>query len=208
MSTRDRLIGAMIDLVRQKGYDAVRVDDVCAAAGVSKGAFFHYFKSKQEIAEIAADAWRDNSCGLFASQGFVVSDERDASAREKLLRYVDFRIALIEGSNEIFEFCCYAGTLVQEVHETHPELSDRAAQGIAAHVAQLEPICADALRDAGRDAAEAAALAQYFQTVLQGALLMAKAYRSPSAAVTSLEKFKVQLALLLDGRQAQTEGNP
>ncbi|MCB9992513.1 MAG: TetR/AcrR family transcriptional regulator [Hyphomicrobiaceae bacterium] len=205
MNTRDRLIGAMIDLVRQKGYDAVRVEDVCAAAGVSKGAFFHYFKSKQEIAEIAADTWRDNSCGLFASMGFVQGDDRDASARDKLLRYVDFRISLIEGSKEIYEFCCYAGTLVQEVHATHPDLNDRAAAGIINHVAQLEPICVEALADAGRDVAEAPALARYFQTVMQGALLMAKAYRTPDAAIFSLRQFKTHLALLFDGSRPKPE---
>jgi TetR/AcrR family transcriptional regulator, transcriptional repressor for nem operon len=41
---------AAFTLVRRKGLSATSVDDICAAAGVSKGAFFHHFKSKDALA--------------------------------------------------------------------------------------------------------------------------------------------------------------
>ena len=53
--TRDSLMEAAFGLVRRQGLAATRVDEICAAAGVSKGAFFHHFRSKDELA--AAVMW-------------------------------------------------------------------------------------------------------------------------------------------------------
>ena len=43
----DRLLAAAVDVIRAKGYSATRVEDICAAASLTKGAFFHHFASKE-----------------------------------------------------------------------------------------------------------------------------------------------------------------
>ena len=47
-SAKDKLLDAAVHVVRQKGYAATSVDDFCKAAGVTKGAFFHHFESKED----------------------------------------------------------------------------------------------------------------------------------------------------------------
>ena len=42
---RDRLLEAALTILRTRGYAATTVDEICAAAGVTKGAFFHHFRS-------------------------------------------------------------------------------------------------------------------------------------------------------------------
>lgn len=46
--TRQKLVDAALDLFFEKGYDNVTVDDICEKAGVSKGAFYGHFKSKDQ----------------------------------------------------------------------------------------------------------------------------------------------------------------
>jgi TetR/AcrR family transcriptional repressor of nem operon len=46
---KTRLLEAARDTIRAKGFAATSVDDLCQAAAVTKGSFFHHFKSKEEL---------------------------------------------------------------------------------------------------------------------------------------------------------------
>ena len=52
---RHKLLAAGMLLIRTKGYAATTVDELCAAADVTKGAFFHHFKSKDAFGVAVAD---------------------------------------------------------------------------------------------------------------------------------------------------------
>lgn len=55
--TRTKIMDAAIKLFSNRGYNAASVDDICAEAGISKGAFYHHFKSKQELFLALLDGW-------------------------------------------------------------------------------------------------------------------------------------------------------
>jgi TetR/AcrR family transcriptional repressor of nem operon len=50
---KSRLLEAAIDLIWARSYGAVTVDDICEAAGVKKGSFYYFFKSKDELVAAA-----------------------------------------------------------------------------------------------------------------------------------------------------------
>jgi len=47
--TRMRIMEAAVTRFSADGYDAASVDEICAEAGVSKGAFYYHFESKQAL---------------------------------------------------------------------------------------------------------------------------------------------------------------
>ncbi len=49
LNTRQKIFETALQLFNKKGYDRVTVDDVCEKAGISKGTFYNYFKSKDQI---------------------------------------------------------------------------------------------------------------------------------------------------------------
>ncbi len=51
MSAKDRIIQSAKELFSQKGYNHTTVDDIVRHAGLSKGAFYFYFKSKDQLME-------------------------------------------------------------------------------------------------------------------------------------------------------------
>jgi AcrR family transcriptional regulator len=55
--TQARIMGAAIRLFSKQGYNKASVDEICAEAGISKGAFYHHYKSKQELFLALLDSW-------------------------------------------------------------------------------------------------------------------------------------------------------
>ena len=58
--TRTQIIKAALELFAQEGYEAASVSDISKAAGVSKGAFYHHFPSKQALFQQAMEEWLDS----------------------------------------------------------------------------------------------------------------------------------------------------
>ena len=55
--TQARILEAALKNFSESGYDAASVDDICAGAGVSKGAFYHHFPSKQAVFLTLLNEW-------------------------------------------------------------------------------------------------------------------------------------------------------
>lgn len=55
--TRTKITGAAIKLFSTRGFNAASVDDICEEAGISKGAFYHHFESKQALFLALLDGW-------------------------------------------------------------------------------------------------------------------------------------------------------
>ncbi len=55
--TRSKIIESAIKLFSSRGFNIASVDDICADAGISKGAFYHHFESKQALFLALLDGW-------------------------------------------------------------------------------------------------------------------------------------------------------
>ncbi|HEY0844665.1 MAG TPA: TetR/AcrR family transcriptional regulator [Noviherbaspirillum sp.] len=190
-ATRTKLLDAARDVIRAKGYSATTVDDICAAAGVTKGSFFHHFASKEELGVAAIGHFSAMAETLFASAPFQsLPDPRD-----RLLGYVDFRASLLQG--DIAQYTCLIGTSVQEAYATHPAIRAACEQGLSAHVAELEQdIEAARSRYAPEATWTAQSVAYFMQAVLQGVFVLTKARQSPEVAIDSLAHLRRYLETL------------
>src|SRR5437763_17160396 len=84
LTAKTRLLNAALHSIRQKGYAATTVDDICREAGVTKGSFFHHFKSKDDLALAAIEYWEQMTGGLFVSAPY----HQAADPVDRLLGYV------------------------------------------------------------------------------------------------------------------------
>ena len=197
---RPRLLDAARDVIRAKGFAATSVDDLCKAAGVTKGAFFHHFASKEALGVAAAVHWAETTSAFFEGAPY----HHHADPLDRLLGYVEFRKSIIEG--DLAEFTCLVGTMTQEVYGSHPAIRDACAASIFGHAATLEPDIAAAMEARGVEADwTPASLAKHTQAVLQGAFVLAKATGDRAVAVESVDHLKRYLTLLFS--QPQPKGS-
>jgi TetR/AcrR family transcriptional repressor of nem operon len=196
--SKTRFLDAALHVIRAKGYSATRIEDICEAAGLTKGSFFHHFDSKEGLALAAADYWTEGTGALFASAHY-----RDhADPLDRLLAYVDFRKALLSG--ELPDFTCLAGTMVQEVYDTHPALREACNRSISEHAATLVPDIEEAKRQHGIDAEwTAESLALYMQATIQGAFILAKAQHGVAIAAQCIDHLRRYLELLFNQPRSQ-----
>jgi TetR/AcrR family transcriptional repressor of nem operon len=191
-ATRTRLLDAARDVVRAKGYSATSVDDICTAAGVTKGSFFHHFASKEQMGIAAIEQFGAMAAALFASAPY----RKLPDPRDRLLGYVDFRASLLHG--DIAQFTCLFGTSVQEVYATHPDIRAACDQGMSEHVTELARDIAAAKRRYAPDAPwSATSLGYFMQAVLQGGFIFAKAKQSPEVAIECLKHLRRYVVTLL-----------
>ncbi len=189
-NARAKLLDAALDVIRAQGYSATSVDDLCAAAGVTKGAFFHHFASKEALAVAAADHWSTRTAALFAAAPY----HHLAQPLDRVLGYIDFRAAFVTGPVE--GFTCLVGTMVQEAFATSPAIREACDACISAHARKLEADIAAAMAQYGVKGFTAASLALHTQAVLQGAFILAKARGGPAVALESVAHLKRYFILL------------
>lgn len=190
---KEKLLEAAFSLIRTKGYSSTTVEDLCQAAGVTKGSFFHYFDSKEALAVEAANHWTLVTSELFKSAPY----HNFSDPLERLLGYIDFRKKILTGS--LPEFTCLVGTLVQEIYDSNPDIRKACRDSIFSHAKTLENDIGEAKKKYSIKASwTAKSLAVHTQAVLQGAFILAKADGSAKLAAESVEHLKNYIKLLFN----------
>jgi TetR/AcrR family transcriptional regulator, transcriptional repressor for nem operon len=198
-NARGKLLAAALDVIRAKGYAATTVDDICRAAGVTKGAFFHHFESKEALAVAAADFWSLSTGALFAAAPY----HDHADPLDRVLGYIDFRASLLTGPVE--SFTCLVGAMVQEAFATSPAIREACEASIFGHARTLEADIEAAIACRGVRGVTARSLALHAQAVLQGSFILAKATGGSEAAVDSVANLKRYFTLLFRSPKEGTD---
>lgn len=189
--TKERLLEAAVGLMLEKGYTATSVDDICGAAKLTKGSFFHYFKNKEELGTAAVKFFYGRMKGMFARCDFA----READPLKRVYGYLD---AMIEFSKDTESpKCCLIGNFAQELSDTHPAIRDACAECFDDGMGSMREWLAEAKsKYAPRSAINPAALSSYFTSIAQGSILMAKATRNRKLFAKNVALFRNHLKAL------------
>lgn len=195
-TARTKLINAAHGVVRRQGYAGTSVDDLCKAAGVTKGAFFHYFPSKDALAVASAQAWTDHAqARIFTDAPWM----RPADPLNRVLAHIDFRLAMIDGPVE--NFTCFVGTMVQEAFATSDAIRGACDASIDAYCKALAINIQAAIDLHGApEGTTALGLARHVQSVLQGAFILAKAAGDPAIARDSVLHLRRYVEMLFKAK--------
>src|SRR5215471_14682526 len=101
---RRKVIHAAMKLMLLRGFPQTSVDDVCAAGGVTKGAFFHYFKTKEDLGAAVLDAYLERVFDPLARIDACLEFLSDAA------------------ENGPVRHGCILGSFAQDLETSHPRL--------------------------------------------------------------------------------------
>ena len=189
---RQRLLTAAMDLIRRQGFAATSVDDLCAAAGVTKGAFFHHFVSKEALGVAVVNHWTETTGAMFAAHDYNAKPD----PLDRVFAYLDLRRSIL--AMPLPEFSCVAGTSVQETYQTYPAIRAAAEESIRSGAAHVQGHLAEALAARAIPDITAESLALQFQVAVQGGIIVAKALDDPSAAREAFDHLERYLRLLFN----------
>ena len=124
-ASRTKLLDAAVHVIRSKGYSAARVEDVCAEAGLTKGAFFHHFPGKEACAVAAAAHFAANADAIFDAAPYA----RLPDARSRVLGYVAFRKAMLPANFKSVRGAFAFGPNQHPIHDWYALVVERGADG-------------------------------------------------------------------------------
>lgn len=81
--TREEWIGAAVDALRRGGIEAVRIDALARALGVSRGSFYWHFRDRRELLETILARWEEETAWLIAGASAA------STARERAFRFFE-----------------------------------------------------------------------------------------------------------------------
>jgi len=179
--TKQKLLDAAEELMLAKGYTATSVDEVCEAAGLTKGSFFHYFEGKEHLGRLVAERFFASRKQRFQSAPF----RQKKDPLDRVFGYVDFLIEMSH-SPEAGKGCLL-GTFVQELSETHPKIRSVCAACLGEQAEFLKQDLEQAkVKYVPRARWSTQSLAEHMIAVLQGAIILAKAKQDRKVIEASL----------------------
>ena len=182
MSTKDLILDAAEILILQKGVSATSLNDICNLAKTTKGAFFHYFKSKNDL--IIESIIRFSDCSLAKYRNLLSSSDGDA------VKMLEIFFAKFE--SEIFAgdlVGCVVGISAQELAVNNPELQQVITQAFFPVLDFFADIIERAAQQQQVDI-NAQELSQMWLACSQGALMLYRGLGDKQIAIAALVQYK------------------
>lgn len=182
---KEKLLEAAEELMLAKGFVATTVDEICETAGLTKGGFFHYFESKEDLGKEVLNRFCHSMFQRFQQGPF--QKEQDPLLR--IYGWIDFAIEM--SKNPIAQKGCLLGNFSQELADTHPGIRSLCAERFAGWAEFLKKELDEAkTRYVPGSRVDTQSLAEHFIAVIEGSLILAKAKQDMSVMEKSLRHLR------------------
>lgn len=175
---RERLMTAALDLVWEESYGAVTIDNICERAGVKKGSFYYFYKSKAELAVAALERmWND--------EWKPTLDHYFSASVEPLARIQGFLEQLHLKQVERFKkygkvFGCPAASVGSEVSTQEQSVCAKVRELMSRKMRYIESAIRDGIADGSIDKGDPAEKARNLGFLIEGAVSQARIMNDPN----------------------------
>jgi TetR/AcrR family transcriptional regulator, transcriptional repressor for nem operon len=185
--SKEKLVRAARDLMLARGYPSTSVDDIIAAAGVSKGSFYHHFDSKEDLALAAMHQFLADGAALMMEGSFrnIAAPKERAIAFLKHVESVAMRL---------WHHGCLLVMFSVELAGTSARVRDETSAVLRGLIDQVAAIVRPLTKDGGGSVKMTArALANMYLAVIDGSLVYARATGDSRSIAANLKTFRLQV---------------
>ena len=169
--TRERLIGAAMELFVYQGYQATGLAQIARQAGALPGSLFHFFPTKEDLLLATLEKRKE----LLHPEVLAPIWERVSDPLERVFGVLDGYRRMLAMTE--FKHGCPIGNLVLEVGESHPHVRRLLAENFDGWSAAIEGCFLEA-SDRLPENCDAKELATFVLTTMEGAVMLARTYRN------------------------------
>jgi len=199
-ATRERILNAAQSMILDRGYAGVSVEQLIASLGLTKGAFFHHFKSKGELARALIRRYSDDGVELFKSNMARARKLSDDPLQQFLI-LIGLYAELFDGLTEPYPGCLlasYVYELQQFDADIRPVINEEFLLSRHELAALIDKI---AERYPPQAEVDPTALADTFMSTFEGALILSKSLDEPAITVQQLRLYKTFIETLFRSDQ-------
>src|SRR3989338_3613395 len=121
---KEKILDCAQELMLSQGYGATTIENICKAAELTKGSFFHYFKSKEDLCKAVVERF---CCASFKGMEENCCQSKEKDPLKRVFHYLDFMIKL--SKQPMASKGCLLGTLAQELSDTYPQIRKLCEEG-------------------------------------------------------------------------------
>lgn len=196
-NTRAKIVAAAEALILAKGYAGATVDDVLAATGLTKGAFFHHFKSKADLARAVVEAYAENDFALFESWS-AEADRASDDPYERVEHFLKSFERFLDKLGKPFPGCVFASYTYESRQfdeGVHAYIRTRLKGWLGLYEKKLAALIA---ARKPREKVSAKQLAEMIVTIVEGGFVMANAMGDATWLQRQSKQYRQYLKLLFE----------
>ncbi len=181
------LLDAAQSLVLTKGFEATSVEEICRKARLTKGSFFHYFKSKEDLAKTLLERFCCSSFEAMRSGCCRACQSGDPLERV----YAHINLALENARAADGGQGCLLGVMAQELSDSRPEIRSLCEKGFKEWAGMFaKDLQAAKAKYAPKSGLRPESLAEHFIAVIEGSLILAKTKQDKKVMERNLMHFR------------------
>jgi len=194
--TRDKILNESTALVLENGFAGTSIDQILEKTGITKGAFFYHFKTKNALAKALIEKFAKDDLthlDVFLKE----TEELDGDALVKLMHFTQSYIDMMAELTDPYPGCLYA-SYTNEPSHFDEDVKAHISEAILKWRDELVKLLNAVLEeyDFAIDEVDVPSLADHFTVIFEGAFIVSRALNQADVTAKQLVHWRNYLNLL------------
>jgi len=204
LATRAKILQEATRLFTLKGFHDTKLEEILLTAGITSGAFFHHFRSKEDLGFAVMDWYLEQRRHELAEIDQALRPAPSDDPLEPVFRWLDVTQERFRRRAERHEAGCIFGNLGTALSDTHDGFRQRLAAAFDQMALDFKSrLDAAAQRSGPAPPPDTMALARYIVAVIEGSIILARAHQDPRFMARHFQFLKDYLRQAFPGMKEQ-----